>query len=128
MATASELFVSLSIFENPLDPRAISQRLGISADVEKIKGERNLELVLPRSNLWTIQTDKNDDDVELHWSKLMKRLAGCTDDFISIAKLGDAKITVVIYVDGRLPSVIIPVSMSKFASDIGAVIDIDYYD
>jgi hypothetical protein len=91
-------------------------------------GERDPVRVLPRSNLWSIESIKSPEGfLEACWRTLEPELVPRTDAFRRFASEGSAVLTIAIQgMDGRYPSIMIPPSMSLFAGTIGAVIDIDH--
>ena len=121
----SNFYIDFQILGALTSPKTISKSLGIDADVELLRGERNKERDLPRQNIWSLKSKVNSTDLEEHWSELETVLADKAELIKSLSEGGNVKLTVVINSDGRLPSLIIPVSMSRFAGSIGAIIDID---
>ncbi len=107
-------------------PKEISKITKIVPDTELMRGERNAQLDLPRLNIWSIMSQAKSDDLADHWAYLEPILIGAKDEIREIAKTGNAKLTLVITCKRRIPSIIIPASMSKFAGFINAVIDIDH--
>jgi hypothetical protein len=121
-----DIELDFQLLDTIIEPIEISKRLGLVPDTEMLKGERNKELDLPRQNIWSIRSTAKSDEVKAHWLELEPRLNGVINEIKIIAKSGVAKITIIINSDSRIPSVIIPSSMSKFAGYVGAVIDIDH--
>lgn len=107
-------------------PEDISRRTGISPDVEMLEGERNKKLNLPRWNIWSIRSHAKSDEMADHWEELESKLLGVTEDIRNIAETGTAKLTILINSDQRVPSIMIPSGMSRFAGIVNAVIDIDH--
>ena len=107
-------------------PEDISKKIGICPDVEMLKGVRNEELVLPRANIWAIRSQAKSDEVADHWHELEKKLTNSDGVIKDIARSGVAKLTIIINSNKRVPSIIIPVSMSRFAGFIEAIIDVDH--
>lgn len=122
------LFLSFSLIGTSTPPRDISATSGIKPHTELLRGERNTERDLPRSNLWTLRSNGNvGDSVEDHWSTIEKDLLANVDAFRRLATEGKAVITIVIEGNElRCPPIEIPPSMSLFAGSIGAMIDIDH--
>ncbi|MEB2848006.1 DUF4279 domain-containing protein [Rhizobiales bacterium RZME27] len=125
---ASSIRIDFSLFDTAQHPREVTQLLGIKPDKEVGKGERNEKLSLPRQSIWSLMSSEGDMDVEHYWKEIYSKLGPVVEDVEAVSASATSRITIIINVDGRLPSVIIPPSMSFFASKIGANIDIDYYE
>jgi Domain of unknown function (DUF4279) len=122
-----KFFISFSLSGTVVSPREISSTTGIEPTTALARGERNADLVLPRQNLWVIRSDAGSEDVSDHWAVLERVLVPKQDLIREIAWQGEVLLTIVIANgQSRCPSLIIPVSMSRFASHVGAVIDIDH--
>ncbi|URL59851.1 DUF4279 domain-containing protein [Luteibacter flocculans] len=122
------MYISLSLGNTTTPPREISAATGIEPSTALLKGERDPVRVLPRSNLWSIESMKSPQgSLEACWQELEHKLLPRTDIFRHFAAEGSAVLTIAIQgMDGRIPSIMIPPSMSLFAGTIGAVIDIDH--
>lgn len=107
-------------------PKEITQKTGISPSRELRRGERNASKDLPRQNIWALDSELDSCDVAEHWDELKPLLNGARETIREIAKSGTAKFTIVVESQHRLPSIIIPSSMSEFAGFVNAVIDIDH--
>ncbi|NHQ88716.1 DUF4279 domain-containing protein [Iodobacter sp. HSC-16F04] len=107
-------------------PKEISKKIEIVPDVELMRGERNKERDLPRQNIWSIRSQENSDDVADHWHNLEGILNNSREIIKEIAETGSARLTIIINSHHRVPSIIIPSSMSEFAGFINAEIDIDH--
>ena len=107
-------------------PEDITKKTGVSPDVEMLQGERNEKLNLPRCNIWSIRSNVASDELVDHWKELEGKLVNSSESIRDIAKTGEAKLTIIINSDQRVPSIIIPASMAKFAGFVDAVIDIDH--
>lgn len=118
--------ICFQLLGTAISPKEISERTGIVPDVELMRGERNKELDLPRQNTWSILSQAQSDEVVDHWNSLEVILLNSRDAIKEIAKTGKAKLTLRINSHRRIPSIIIPSSMSEFAGFINAVIDIDH--
>lgn len=125
---ASSIRIDFCLFDTAQHPREVTKLLGIKPDKEVGKGERNEKLLLPRQSIWSLMSSEGGMDVEHYWSEIYSKLGPVIEDVESVSKSASPRITIIINVDGRLPSVIIPPSMSFFASKIGANIDIDYFE
>lgn len=121
-----DIQIDFQLLGTTILPKDISQRTGISPDVELIQGEHNNKLDLPRQNIWAIRSQAKSDDVIDHWDELGKILENSQDEIKEIAKTGTSKFTIIINSNQRVPSIIIPAAMSKFAGFVDAVIDIDH--
>lgn len=123
----SELQIDFQLLGTQMLPRDISRALEIVPDTELAKGERNPKLGLPVCNIWSVVSRSSSDVLADHWESLRPALERSRSQIKEIARTGEAKITVVVKSsEGRLPSLIIPVAMSAFASAVDAVIDIDH--
>jgi len=123
-----EITLDIILFGNPIPPKEISERIGITATEAFLKGEKNERLVIPRGNLWSL-CSKGGDDVEEEWKFLKEKLGKSWYKFIEITRLGGStKIAIVVKIMKRMPPVYIPANMVKDAADMGAVIDVEYYD
>jgi hypothetical protein len=122
------MFISFSLRNTSTPPREISAATGVEPSTALLKGERDPVRVLPRANLWSIEsTNSPDGSLEACWRTLEPELVPRTDAFRRFASEGSAVLTIAIQgMDGRYPSIMIPPSMSLFAGTIGAVIDIDH--
>ncbi len=118
--------IDFQLLDTEVLPKDISKRTGISPDVEMLEGERNKKLNLPRCNIWSIRSHAKSDEVADHWGELESVLLSSSDDIKNIAETGTAKFTIIINSDQRVPSIMIPPAMSKFAGFVNAVIDIDH--
>jgi hypothetical protein len=118
--------VCFELLGTELSPREISQRTGITPSVELGRGERNPARDLPRQNIWALESQLESHEVAEHWQELLPALDSARDTIKEIAKRGTAKFTIVVDSQHRLPSIIIPSSMSEFAGFVNAVIDIDH--
>jgi len=123
-----EVMLDLILFDNPMPPKEISACLGVTATEALLKGERNERLVLPRGNLWSLYS-KGGGYVEDEWAFLKKKLEKSWDKFIEITQLGGTtKIAVVVRIMSCMPPVYMPASMIKDAAEMGAIIDVEYYN
>lgn len=118
--------IDFQIIDSSIPPKEITRLLGVSPDVELLKGERNKEFCLPRMNLWALSSKNEYVDLQGHWDEIKDCLLRVVDEINRVAKFGVVKITIVVTGRGRLPSIMIPVDLSKFAGQINAVIDIDH--
>ena len=107
-------------------PKEISQVTGISPSLELRRGESNESRVVPRQNIWSLDSELESCDVAEHWEKLRPILIEARDTIREIAKSGKAKFTIVVESQHRLPSIQIPSSMAEFAGFVNAMIDIDH--
>jgi hypothetical protein len=122
------MYISLSLRDTSTPPCEISTATGVEPSVALLQGERDPVRVLPRSNLWSIESMRSPEgSLEACWRTLEPELVPRTDTFRRFADEGSAVLTIAIRgMDGRYPSIMIPPSMSLFAGTIGAVIDIDH--
>jgi len=128
MDTMAEITLEITLFGNPVPPKEISRHIGVTATKAFLKGERNERLVLPRENLWSLSS-KGGDDVEEEWNYLKSKLGESWYKLTEIAKLGGkTKIAIVVRIMKRMPPVYIPASMVKDAAEMGANIDVPYYN
>jgi len=123
-----EVMLDIVLFDNPMPPKEISKRIGVTATTALLKGERNERLVLPRGNLWSLYS-KGGGYVEDEWAFLKGKLEKSWREFIEITHLGgETKIAIVVRIMKRMPPVYMPASMVKDAAEMGAIIDVEYYD
>ncbi len=108
-------------------PKDISEMTGITPEVEFKKGERNEKRGLPRTNIWSIRSHAKSDELVDHWMDLATTLENSKDAIKDIAKTGTAKFTLIVNSSERIPPLMIPPEMSRFAGFVDAVIDIDHY-
>jgi len=128
MNTMAEITLEIILYDNPIPPKEISKRIGVVATEALLKGERNEKLILPRGDLWLLSS-KGGDDVEEEWNYLKSKLGESWHKFTEIAKLSDeARIAIVVRIMERMPPVYIPASMVKDAAEMGANIDVPYYN
>lgn len=118
--------VCFELLGTEMPPREISQRTGIAPSLALNRAERNTSKVIPRQNIWALDSELESGDVAVHWNELKPVLSGARDTIREIAKSGTAKFTIVVESQHRLPSIIIPASMAEFAGYVNAVIDIDH--
>ncbi len=107
-------------------PDDITRVTGIVPDTALMRGERNKALDLPRHNIWSFRSHSDSEDVPEHWHELEPALIRAREKIREIAATGAAKFTIVISSKDRVPSILIPPTMSSFAGYVGAVIDIDH--
>jgi hypothetical protein len=126
--TSSILLLSFSLIGTSTHPREISTISRIKPHTELLRGERNAERDLPRTNLWTLRSDpKAGESVGDHWRTIEKDLLSNIDAFRRFAAECRAVMTIVISGEvNRCPPIEIPPSMSFFAGAIGATIDVDH--
>lgn len=118
--------ISFQLLGTSIPPFEISKMTGIVPSVELMQGERNKLRDLPRQNIWALDSQLTSDEVAALWGELEVPLSGARDTIKEISQTGTAKITIVIDSQHRLPSIMIPPSMSTFAGFVNAVIDIDH--
>ncbi len=126
MGLENSLEIDFQLLGTTVPPKEVTRRTGITPDVELMQGERNQKLDLPRLNIWSIRSKVRSDDVADHWRDLESTLIGSKEVIKEIAQTGSAKLTIIIQSGQRIPSIIIPPSMSSFAGFVNAVIDIDH--
>jgi hypothetical protein len=122
----NDIKIDFQLLGTTIPPKEISRLTGIKPDTELMRGERNGKMNLPRQNIWSIQSHVGSDDVAAHWVELEVVLKSAKEKLREIAATGRARITLVISSKQRIPSIMIPASMSEFAGFINAVIDIDH--
>ena len=117
----------LSGIESP--PNTITQVLGIPPDTALRRGERNRELALPRSNIWSkcSSAPAFDSALSEHWQNLSGYLAGKEFAIRSITGSGRTRFSIIVDGSGRVPPLLIPLEMVQFASGVRADIDVDVY-
>lgn len=118
--------ICFELLGTDISPNEISQRTGIVPSIELARGETNKLRDLPRQNIWALDSQLQSNEVAEHWHELQEVLERSRDTIKEIAKNGMAKFTIVIESQYRLPSIMIPSSMSAFAGFVNAVIDIDH--
>lgn len=126
MGLENSLQIDFQLLGTAVPPKEITRRTQITPDVELMQGERNQKLNLPRLNIWSIRSRVKSDVLADHWHELEHILTDSKEVIREIALTGRAKITVVIQCGQRIPSIIIPPSMSSFAGYVNAIIDIDH--
>lgn len=122
------IFLSFSLTATSTTPREISAITDIKPFTELMRGERDAERGLPRTNLWTVRSrGQAGDSVAIHWETIERELMANIDVFRRLAAEGRAILTVVVEgSETRCPPIEIPPSMSFFAGSIGAIVDIDH--
>lgn len=118
--------VCFELLGTEMSPKEISQTTGVSPSIELYRGERDESRVLPRQNIWALDSQSDSGEVAEHWEELKPLLNRARDLIKEIAKSGTARLTIVVESQHRLPSVVIPAAMAEFAGFVGAVIDIDH--
>jgi hypothetical protein len=118
--------IDFQLLGTEVSPAKISEMTGIIPDIEMLRGARNKKLDLPRQNIWAIKSKSDSDEVADHWNSLSPILQSARSVFKEVSVVGVAKFTLIVNSGERIPSIIIPASMSEFAGSIGAVIDIDH--
>jgi len=83
-----EITLEIILYDNPVPPKEISNRIGVTATEALLKGEKNEKLVFPRADLWLLSS-KGGDDVEEEWNYLKSKLGESWHKFTEIAKLSD---------------------------------------
>jgi hypothetical protein len=119
------MYIDFQLLNTTVHPTEISKKTGIMPDTELGQGERNPKLNLPRQNIWSISTKVKSEEVSDHWQELKLVLAESVEEIMQLAQTGEAKFTLVIN-SKRVPPILIPPEMSKFAGAINASIDIDH--
>lgn len=119
--------IDLSILGSKLDPAGITNSLGITPDTALRQGERNPQLGLPKSSIWsTRSTAKSKESfLEEHWSSLESKFAGKEELLRSISATGRIVVTIIVDGGDRIPSLYFPNRMIEFVARIGADLDID---
>jgi hypothetical protein len=117
--------IDFQLLGTTVTPAEISRRTGINPDTQLMRGQRNATLILPRQNLWSIESHVESDEVSDHWEDIERLLEDSKEEIREIARTGTARLTLVIARTDRLPSLQIPPPMSAFAGFVNAVIDID---
>lgn len=118
--------IGFSLSGTSIAPKEISEILGVVPDVALLRGERNSQLDLPRTNIWALRSTVRSNEVADHWHELELLIGDKRDVVASIAVTGRASFTIIINSAIRVPSIQIPPAMSFFAGFINAVIDIDH--
>jgi len=119
--------IDFQLLDTTILPKEITKKIGITPEVEFEKGKRNVKLGLPRVNIWSIRSHASSNEVEDHWRNLEKSLESSKDAIKEVAKTGMAKFTLIVNSSERIPPLMIPPEMSRFAGFVNAVIDIDHY-
>ena len=122
----TEIRLDFQLLGTSIAPKEITELTGITPSTSLLKGERNSKTVLPRQNIWSVESRADSDDIADHWAELESILINSKEMFRKIAATGIAKMTVVINSKDRIPSIGIPASMSEFVGYVNAVIDIDH--
>jgi hypothetical protein len=89
--------VVLTFSDFDYDPQRITDQLGIAPTRAAVKGSRNPELVVPRTNLWIVRSSPAEPQASLagHWQSLMGTLAGKEPAVNDIAGTCDLVFTVI---------------------------------
>lgn len=122
----TELKLDFQLLGTSIAPKKITELTGIEPDTALLKGERNEKAILPRQNIWSIESQTDSNDLADHWAELESILIRSKEIFREISTTGTARLTVVINSKNRVPPITIPASMSEFAGYVNAVIDIDH--
>nr|GEU28630.1 hypothetical protein [Tanacetum cinerariifolium] len=77
-------------------PKEISQLTGISPSLQLRRGESSESRVIPRHNIWALDSTIESCDVAEHWETLRPALNQARDDLRVIAKGGKAKFSIVV--------------------------------
>ena len=119
--------IDLSILGSKLDPADITRFLGVLPDTALRQGERNPQLGLPKSSIWSKRSTANkiDSFLEEHWSSLESKFAGKEELFRNVSATGRIVVTIIVDGSGRIPSLYFPNKMVDFVAKIGADLDID---
>jgi hypothetical protein len=120
------LTLDFQLLRTSVAPKEITARTGITPDFQLLKGERDMQKILPRHNIWSIGSKIDSDDLEEHWSVLRGKLDASREVIRDIRKTGVPRLTIMIGSRQRIPSIKIPPSMSEFAGYVNAEIDIDH--
>lgn len=121
--------IAFTIWDFGADPADVTSRLGITPLDAKRKGERNAKLVLPKCNLWVIESYAPDRraSVAQHWQSI--RILETKIAIINhVRRPGVAKFTIVVDGTERIPEIVVPPALSAFAASVDAEIDIDIYE
>lgn len=73
----------------------------------------------------TIAAATPDASLEDHWLTLAHHFVGKEVAIRQLLGNGTVRLTVIVDGTGRVPSILLPVDMVKFAADVGADIDVD---
>jgi Domain of unknown function (DUF4279) len=110
-------------------PDDISRSLAVQPDTALARGARHPALQLPKTSLWSKRSHPAmaSASLEEHWQALAADLRGKED--VIVAHIGHGAVLITIIVGGtqRVPSLLIPADMVKFAAAVNASIDIDVY-
>ncbi|WP_182419537.1 DUF4279 domain-containing protein [Bartonella sp. HY038] len=124
----SEVVLEFGLFDNPISPKEISERLDIKPYTEMEKGGKNPKNVVPRTNLWIYQTsalptleDEYIEFISIFKSKwrLLKEITN---------EGGNVEISIIVNILDEYPSIIIPKALIQTASEFRSCIDIAFYD
>lgn len=121
----SILSIDFQLLNTKVSPKEISVITGITPDVALLRGERNSTRDLPRHNIWSVQSRIESNEVSDHWNYLKEKIYSSKESIRVIAKDGICRLSIIIS-GHRIPSIIIPPSMSEFAGYVNAEIDIDH--
>jgi Domain of unknown function (DUF4279) len=121
--------IDFQILDSSVDPKEISEIIGVQPDTALRKGERNRSLGLPKGNIWAKRSVAQTPDafLEDHWAALAPAFRGKEAILRQAARGGKIRMTLIVDGTGRFPPLIIPKEMIAFAAAIGAEIDIDVY-
>ncbi|UXN02245.1 DUF4279 domain-containing protein [Bartonella sp. HY406] len=123
----SKIVLSFGLFDNPISPKEISERLDIKPYTEMEKGAKNPKNVVPRTNLWIYQTsalptleDEYIEFISIFKSKwrLLKEITN---------EGGNVEISIIVNILDEYPSIIIPKALIQTASEFRSCIDIAFY-
>jgi hypothetical protein len=123
----SRLLICLTIRDAALSPAEISLATGIRPTEAFRRGERDARLVLPRTDMWTVETDHPSEVLADHWEDLGHIVVPKRDALRDIVATGSGTMTIAVYDSSiRCPPLGIPSSMSRFAGYINVDIDVDH--
>lgn len=124
----SEVVLEFGLFDNPISPKEISERLDIKPTTEMEKGARNPTYIIPKTNLWIYRTsalptleDEYIEFISIFKSKwqLLKEITN---------EGGNVEISIILNILDEYPSIIIPKALIRAASEFRSCIDIAFYD
>lgn len=122
----TDIEIDFQLLATTIPPREISRLMELQPDAEWAKGERNPLLGLPKVSIWAIRSVASSNQVGDHWRNLDRVLTPKREIVKRISDTGTARITIIVSGNVRLPSIIIPPSMSEFAAYLKAEIEIDH--
>jgi hypothetical protein len=134
MTSTGEVY--LGLYGDAFDPDEVSQYIGLAGATVRRRGERRLEVPLPRTSAWKFSTGKVEDeviDVYAMSEALITKLAPYVEKIVEVKEKFalTCVLQVVLWIDQdetkSMPAIGFEHAVIDFLNAVGGTIDIDTY-